>query len=194
MAAANPTSALAVVEQDTETGVVDAIWRGLLARRFWARVDRSGGPDACWPWTGGRTRSDYGCFSRGRRGTHVRSHRFALELALGRPIRPGMGSCHTCDNPPCCNPAHLFEGTQRDNLQDASAKGRTALQRRPELARGERNSQAKLTTERVIDLRAAARHQPMRDVARQFGLSLSQTYRVASGDKWAHVPMEASND
>lgn len=95
---------------------------------FWERVDQSGGPEACWPWTGRRQskRADgaggYGCFIRG--GKTVYSHRWALELTLGRPLGPRMLACHTCDNPPCCNPAHLFEGTFTDNFRDAVAKGR----------------------------------------------------------------------
>lgn len=165
----------------------------VIERLFWARVDASGGMLACWPWLGGRDRAGYGKLSRGCRGSQVRANRFSLELALGRPLADAMQACHSCDNPPCVNPAHLFEGTARDNLLDASAKGRTALQRHPEIAQGERNSQSKLTTEAVIALRAAAQLEPMREVARRFGISLSQAYRVASGDKWSHVPMEVSN-
>jgi hypothetical protein len=88
------------------------------AEWFWRSVDKSGGPDACWPWTGYRMASGYG------RNRHGYTHRYALQLALGRPLGPGMEACHTCDNPPCCNPAHLFEGTRLDNERDKTAKGR----------------------------------------------------------------------
>jgi hypothetical protein len=91
-----------------------------------AYVDRSGGPDACWLWTR----------SRGGRGGHERryghlqvngklayTHRLAYELAFG-PIPEGLLVLHRCDNPPCCNPAHLFVGTSADNTADRIAKGR----------------------------------------------------------------------
>ena len=85
---------------------------------FDERVDRSAGPGACWPWTGPRHSAGYGLFRR------QYAHRLALESALGRPLGSGMEACHSCDNPPCCNPAHLFEGTHQDNVRDMAAKGR----------------------------------------------------------------------
>ena len=95
---------------------------------FWDRMDRSGGPTACWPWRGAiQTRSKqghggYGWFSRGGKVRYA--HRHALELTIGRVLEPGEVAMHSCDNPPCCNPAHLRAGTQGDNLRDMAAKGR----------------------------------------------------------------------
>jgi hypothetical protein len=64
--------------------------------RFERNVDRSGGPDACHPWTGGTQDAGYGVFHPTKRTT-VRAHRFALELHLGRPL---LGwALHACDNP-----------------------------------------------------------------------------------------------
>lgn len=85
-------------------------------------VDRSGGLFACWPWQGNRDENGYGRMRVA--GRMVRTHRRALELALGRPIRAGYGALHHCDNPPCCNPTHLYEGTPADNVHDAIARGR----------------------------------------------------------------------
>src|SRR5690349_4872692 len=92
----------------------------ILGQLFWNRVDRSGGPAACWPWTGGRKadpKRRYGIFATTRNGRRVQlyAHRHALELTLGRPLRPGFIAMHSCDNPPCCNPSHLTEATQADN-------------------------------------------------------------------------------
>ncbi|MEO0085709.1 MAG: HNH endonuclease signature motif containing protein [candidate division WOR-3 bacterium] len=75
-------------------------------------------PHECWPWTGCRHPTlGYGFF----RGDYA--HREAYRRAYG-PIPNGMCVCHRCDNPECCNPAHLFVGTHRDNIQDSIRKGR----------------------------------------------------------------------
>lgn len=88
--------------------------------RFWSRVDQSGGPDACWPWTGCTKPGGYGFIMHKRRARLT--HRVALSGSLD--VQPGMMACHSCDNPICCNPAHLFWGTAQDNSDDCAAKGR----------------------------------------------------------------------
>jgi hypothetical protein len=94
---------------------------------FWAKVDDSAGPDACWPWTGALFRPgprgygmNYGRIKRNRRTLHA--HRVAWELAHGPTGE--LFVLHKCDNPPCCNPAHLFLGTAADNMADKVRKGR----------------------------------------------------------------------
>ena len=73
------------------------------AARFWPKVDKSGGPDACWPWMGGKTQRGYGYFTADGHRTYA--HIFSFELENGYSV-PEVR--HTCDNPPCCNPAHLI--------------------------------------------------------------------------------------
>jgi hypothetical protein len=93
-----------------------------LKKRFWGKVD-IGGENECWPWIAGRGgRDDRGYFRVDN--NHIRvAHRVVWELMYG-PIPNGMNVLHSCDNPLCCNPRHLFLGTQRDNVLDAVSKGR----------------------------------------------------------------------
>jgi hypothetical protein len=95
--------------------------------RFSAKVDRSGGPDACWPWRGFRDPKDYGHFFFD--GAYVYAHREAWAQANGL-IPEGLCILHRCDNPPCCNPAHLWPGTKAENNADKAAKGRCPEQPR----------------------------------------------------------------
>jgi HNH endonuclease len=90
---------------------------------FWARIDIRG-PDECWPWKAGKRMSaegrNYGvAFFEGR---HEQAHRVAFRLTHG--YWPSNGR-HSCDNPPCCNPAHILDGTHADNMNDKVARGRT---------------------------------------------------------------------
>lgn len=91
---------------------------------FWSKIDRSGGPDSCWPWKAYRTIDGYGQIGRFQR--ILRAHRVAWELTNG-PIPPNIFVCHRCDNPPCCNPAHLFLGSVQENNLDMARKGRVHL-------------------------------------------------------------------
>lgn len=114
-----------------------------FAARFWSHVDKSGGPDACWPWMAAKQKSGHGHL--GFEGKTLGAHRVAWELING-PLQPGQLVRHkVCDNPPCCNPAHLLAGTPLDNTHDAIEKGRNAA--------GERHGNAKLTYELVETIR-----------------------------------------
>lgn len=158
------------------------------ADRYWARVDRSGGPDGCWPWIGGR--SGHPRHARERHYGRLRvagkitgAHVVAYTLTHGAlPI--GGETCHSCDNPPCCNPAHLFAGTHRENLQDAARKGRTHS-----FPRGRRHPLAKLTPPAVMAIRArAASGESQRALAREYGVSQVAVCFVVARKTWAHIP------
>lgn len=95
-------------------------WANKPVDRFWENVDIRG-EDECWEWRLARTSLGYGDLQWGEHTVYA--HRVAWELTNG-PIPDRMCICHHCDNPPCCNPAHLFLGTQRDNVQDSITKGR----------------------------------------------------------------------
>lgn len=152
-----------------------------LAERFWPKVDRSAGPDACWPWTGS-TGSGYG---RIRVGKMANAHRIAWELTNG-PIPEGEGYhgtcvCHRCDNMLCCNPSHLFLGTNADNAADRERKGRTRIPAN----KGEQNPAAKLTVQDVLAVRAADGTQLA--IATRFGISPKQVRNIKSGRSWGRV-------
>lgn len=108
--------------------------------------------NGCVEFTGARTEHGYGRLSRGGRGSgYERAHRVAWELANG-PIPAGMWVLHRCDNPPCCNPKHLFLGTATDNVADMMAKGRGS----GHIPSGEAHPDARLTDGDVAALRELA--------------------------------------
>ncbi len=170
-----------------EREVVARLRPGDLAR-FWARVDRSGGPGSCWPWTGEHVPPGYGKFyfngSRRTGGEHMRAHRFALWIATGQEPPADLLVCHTCDNPPCVNPAHLFLGTNADNMADMTAKGRHGYRGR----QGSAHHHAKLDEEKVRQIWAmSAAGMTQERIASHFGVTRSCISSVQRGKGWAHV-------
>lgn len=89
--------------------------------RFWSKVAVTDSPDDCWLWTRGLATGGYGAFSHN--GKNRIASVVAWEITNGEKPA-GMVICHQCDNPPCCNPAHLVLGTQSQTLRDCAARGR----------------------------------------------------------------------
>lgn len=105
-----------------------------VTQAFWSRVDKKG-PDDCWLWLGGySSRAKYGRFWDGKRNRPA--HQVAWEIANERPFPQGMMGCHSCDNPPCVNPNHIWPGTAADNSRDCLAKGRHSSKPRSHCQRG----------------------------------------------------------
>lgn len=156
--------------------------------RFWAKVAKAGDAD-CWLWLGAKDkRSGYGLF-RGE-GTS-KAHRFVWALAHG-PIPEGLCVCHTCDVPACVNPAHLFLGTQAENVADMLRKGRAVPPTHPYLlgkqAREQSINTAKMSEAQVGELRRRyASGEKSRDLASAFGISQTHVTRITRRRFWQHV-------
>lgn len=154
-----------------------------LADRFWSKVDRSGGPDACWPWMGYISPVGYGLFYVGEGCPPITAHRQSYSLATGEDIT-GVLVCHRCDNKPCCNPAHLFAGTHAENMADMVAKGRSTA--------GERNPSAKLSAADVIAIRRLRSEGLLqREIAARFNVQRHAIGKILRGDRWGSVPSES---
>lgn len=144
--------------------------------RFWSKVD-TGAPEACWVWTASYGTNGYGQFNLA--GQTAKAHRVAWGLRFGA-IPDGLCVCHTCDNRGCCNPGHLFLGTQADNAADMKAKGRSVGYGR---ARGVGVHTRKITTEcysALKCLRETGRYL-QRELAGLFGVHPVHVSRVLSG-------------
>lgn len=93
--------------------------------RFWSHVDQSAGPEACWPWKDAASfRNGYGMFRIGWKKPLVQASRHAYEITHAVSLVTEQFVMHACDNPPCCNPAHLSVGSAKDNNDDMWRKGR----------------------------------------------------------------------
>ena len=172
---------------------------------FWAKVDRIGGPDACWEWQGGRTDSGYGVFSRQRKGeprVAMRAHRMSYLLTEGQIPADKPMILHGCDNRSCCNPKHLKPGTAEDNARDVVNRGRHWTTLRPEtiprgkdhwsnrypdrVPSGENHGNAKLTSEQVADIRrmSATPGMTQRDLASKFNVSQTLIWAILTRRIW----------
>ena len=147
--------------------------------RFWLRV-RVGNVSECWEWQGSRGPHGHGAVRRD--GKHIRATAIAWFLFHGEWPPEGMDICHHCDNPPCVNPAHLFIGTAKDNMQDAIRKGRFKFLRpRP----GEHNNNAKLTWASVAEIRERySAGENISQLSRAFRVARSTLREVVNGRNW----------
>lgn len=147
--------------------------------RFWSKV-RVGSADECWEWQAGINSTGRGIFWYD--GKSVHSHRFAWIITYGN-ILDGLQICHRCDNGKCVNPAHLFLGTQYDNIHDMIDKGRDRV------LRGSADPKSKLTEEDVRRIRELyiPRKFSQFKLAIIFGVSRSTIENIITGRCWKHV-------
>ena len=166
--------------------------------RFWSKVDSSAGPDACWPWTGRTHYSGYGDLAfrvNGRREVH-KAHRIAYTLAAGQSVQGDQSVCHRCDNPRCCNPAHLWVGTHADNMHDRDRKGRHYRGGAHDPVRGVDHPRAKLTEKDVREIRRlyAAGGMGLKALGKQFGITPMTVRAVVTRKSWRHIADQGAGE
>lgn len=152
------------------------------AKFRWDRVDRCG-PDECWPWTGSINTWGYGAVQVD--GVIMNASRAAY-IATHGEVPDGLVVCHKCDNPACCNPAHLFAATQAENLADCRRKGRA----RGQFKAGRKHPKptAKLTPEKVQEARRLyAAGVSQSEIGRLWGIHSSTISRAIRGERWGDV-------
>jgi hypothetical protein len=140
---------------------------GTPEERFWRYVEKKG-LDECWPWMGNRDKDGYG--SLRTKTSQVRAHRVSFQIHNSESI-VGLVVRHKCNNPSCVNPHHLLVGTNQDNVDDKMAAGNEP--------RNESHGNCKFSNETVALVRSATGTR--KDIARQFGVSESQTGNIRSG-------------
>ena len=135
--------------------------------------------DGCWEWNACRNSDGYGRFNVA--GITHFAHRISFQLYVGE-IQEGLFVCHHCDNPGCVNPAHLFLGTNADNLRDRDNKGRGVY------CCGEKNVLAKLTATQVVEIRVAySEGATQRNLAKEFGVSQATICHIVRRQHWKNV-------
>lgn len=146
-------------------------------------IDQNSG---CWLWQGCIQGNGYGRIRS--RGHTEYVHRAAYAAAHGE-LPAGLDICHSCDVRHCCNPAHLFAGTRRENMQDAVAKGRQARGVRLSiLHQGERSTFAKLASSDVNEIRRRrAGGEKTTELAEAFHCSPDNIRRIIRRDTWSHL-------
>jgi len=162
------------VHAHAHTDLIDAV----AVTRFWRNVSPAA-DDECWIWHGDLSKDGYGTFFY--RDRMRPAHELALSFTTGEQRSDGLDTCHSCDNPPCCNPSHLRFDTRQSNVDDMIRRGRQARS-------------GKLTDRDVVTIRerrnAGARQ---KDLAEQFGVTDGTISMIVRGIRWANVggPIES---
>jgi hypothetical protein len=139
---------------------------------FWTKVEKRA--NGCWEWTGATNPDGYGRL-KWNGSTSYRAHRMSFWIAHGK--EPELYVLHSCDNPACVNPAHLREGTHKENTQDAIERKRFAF--------GEKAGAAKLTQIQIDHIRASSLQNI--ELAKLFNVSDSTISRVKTRKSWRNV-------
>lgn len=158
--------------------------RKSIEERFLANVRKT---ETCWLWTASTTSWGYGQIMHKGKGS--RAHRVSWELHNG-PIPTGLFVCHHCDVPACVNPAHLFLGTNAENLADMDAKGWRVNPRRS--GPGEVHGHVTLTEKQVLDI-CQRPSQGLGTLAKEFNVTRTQISRIRRRKAWTHLAVPPSD-
>jgi len=146
-----------------------------LRERFWKHVDLWFGitDEDCWNWIGAKSERGYGRMTNREGRTRIAS-RISWILNRGK-VSDNMQVCHSCDNPACVNPSHLWIGTQDENMRDMSIK--------------ERSCKTKLTAETVKEIRKnySSGEFTQRQLAKAHGIRQSSLWNILAGKSWRHI-------
>ena len=159
-----------------------------LETRFWSKVAKAG-ENECWIWTASRSKKGYGHFRAicddGKK-TMRRAHRISYALQHKTTLTKDQHILHSCDNPPCVNPAHLSVGTNADNSADKVAKGRQAR------LKGIKNGSAKLTDDQVREIRKeyAVGNITQQKLAEKYGVNDRSISNIVNNKNWKHITAE----
>lgn len=164
-------------------------------------IDFSGGDSGCWTWKGSKTKKGYGTMHFKHYegfGAVVLAHRAVYSICVGT-IHAGMSILHKCDNPPCCRPDHLFQGTDADNADDKVSKGRQArgqaVRKNHSHLKGEVIATARLSALEVMEIRRAdAAGESPRAIAKRYEMSSTEIAMIVSGKVWKHLPLLYDGD
>lgn len=148
---------------------------------FWNAVELPDfiGTDECWIWQRGKDRDGYGHIRWPIKTTQC--HRIAYELTIGK-IPEGMQVCHSCDNPACVNPSHLWLGSHAQNMKDMQQKGR-----RIGKTRGEENGRSIISTEQAIELRSLHNKLSRNELSLRYKISLGAVDHILYNGTWKHL-------
>lgn len=144
-----------------------------LASRFWAKVEKA---DGCWLWVGAKNRKGYGVINTAS-GMSL-AHRVSFVLS-GAPIPSAKHVLHQCDTPACVNPAHLFLGTNLDNVRDRDSK------RRGNQVHGVANGRAKVSDAGAAVIRCSPLN--AKELAAIFQIDVTTVRQIRNNETWKHV-------
>lgn len=148
--------------------------------RFLSKLTKQ--PNGCWEYIGAKDADGYGMFWFN--GRTIGAHRFSIEYLANQPLNKGNQTCHSCDNPCCCNPNHLFIGSTQDNTADRHRKGRTAT--------GSQIGTSTYSECDILKVKQAFCSRPhyrgiIKDLSKEFSISYAVVWNVCRNKGWRHI-------